>query len=148
MIAEIRGEHAGDRRSRGIVVHCVEPGCFPCLRVALDDEDFFFFYEDSALSHSLLNRGVPCFILPDAAIIHAGGKSRSESSVSLFYRSKYLYLKKFYGPFHARAIGLVDRARILRKWFTYSLLSKLLGSQRLRHKQRHYHHAWNASRLK
>ena len=115
---------------------------------ALFDEDFFFFYEDSALSHSLLNRGVPCFILPDAAIIHVGGKSRSESSVSVFYRSKYLYLKKFYGPFHARAIGLVDRARILRKWFTYSLLSKLLGSQRLRHKQRHYHHAWNASRLK
>ncbi len=112
----------------------------------LFDEDFFFFYEDSALSHALANRGVPCFVLPDVTIIHIGGKSRSESSVSLFYKSKYLYLKKFYGAFHARAIYWVDGMRILRKWLVYSILSKLFPSHRVSHKQRHYHHAWNASR--
>jgi len=113
---------------------------------ALFDEDFFFFYEDSALSHTLADRGVPCFVLPEVAIIHVGGKSRSESSVSLFYKSKYLYLKKFHGPFHARVICWIDRARILRKWCIYSALSKLFPSERTRHKQRHYRHAWNASR--
>ena len=36
---------------------------------ALFDEDFFFFYEDTALAHTLKNRAVPCFIVPDATII-------------------------------------------------------------------------------
>jgi len=114
---------------------------------ALFDEDFFFFYEDSALSHALADRGIPCFVLPDVSIIHIGGKSRSEASVSIFYKSKYLYLKKFYGPLHARVVRWIDRARILRKWLLYSALSRLFPSDRMRHKRRHYHHAWNASRL-
>lgn len=114
---------------------------------ALFDEDFFFFYEDSALSHTLADRGVACFVLPGVTIIHIGGKSRSEASVSLFYKSKYLYLKKFYGSFHAGAICWMDRARILRKWSLYSMLSRVFPSERVRHKQRHYHHAWKASRL-
>jgi N-acetylglucosaminyl-diphospho-decaprenol L-rhamnosyltransferase len=115
---------------------------------ALFDEDFFFFYEDSALSHALANRGVPCFVLPKVTIIHIGGKSRSEASVSLFYKSKYLYLKKFYGSFHAGAICRIDRARILRKWLIYSMLFKLFPSEQMRRKQRHYFHARNASRLR
>lgn len=114
---------------------------------ALFDEDFFFFYEDSALSHTLADRGVPCFVLPDVTVIHVGGKSRSEASVSLFYKSKYLYLRKFHGPLHARAICWIDRAQILRKWFLYSMISRLFPSERVRHKQRHYRHAWKASRL-
>ena len=114
---------------------------------ALFDEDFFFFYEDSALSHTLADRAVPCFVLPDVSIIHVGGESRSEVSVSLFYKSKYLYLQKFYGPSHARAVRWVDRTRILRKWFLYSALSRLLPSDRMRRKRHHYHYAWNASRL-
>lgn len=114
---------------------------------ALFDEDFFFFYEDSALSHTLADRGVPCFVLPNVTIIHIGGKSRSEASVSLFYQSKYLYLRKFYGAIHAGAISRMDRARILRKWFLYSVGSKLFPSERIRHKQRHYRHAWKSSCL-
>jgi len=114
---------------------------------AVFDDDFFFFYEDTALAHTLFNRGVPCFVLPSAAIVHIGGQSRSETSISHFYKSKYLYLKKFYGPFHARAICWIDRARILRKLLVYSVLSKLFPSERVRHKRRHYQHAWNASRL-
>lgn len=114
---------------------------------ALFDEDFFFFYEDTALSHALADRGVPCFVLPEVSIIHIGGKSRSETSVSLFYKSKYLYLNKFYGPFHAKAVCWLDRVRILRKWLLYSVLLRLFPSERMRHKQRHYRHAWKASRL-
>jgi len=115
---------------------------------ALFDEDFFFFYEDTALSHALKNRGVPCFIVPSATIIHVGGQSRSEDSIALFYASKYLYLKKFYGPLHAKTIQFVDRARILRKWLVYSLLCLLTTSERIKSKQHYYKVAWNTARLK
>jgi N-acetylglucosaminyl-diphospho-decaprenol L-rhamnosyltransferase len=115
---------------------------------ALFDEDFFFFYEDTALAHTLKNSGVPCFIVPSATIIHLGGKSRSTDSISTFYQSKYLYLKKFYGPLHAKAIYFTDRARILRKWSFYSLFSQLTDSERIKTKQRYYKVAWDTSRLK
>ena len=114
----------------------------------LFDEDFFFFYEDTALAHALKTRQVPCFIVPDARIIHIGGKSRSAESTASFYESKYLYLRKFYGPFHARAIYFLDRARILRKWLFYSLFSLVTPSERVKFKRRHYKIAWNAARLK
>jgi N-acetylglucosaminyl-diphospho-decaprenol L-rhamnosyltransferase len=115
---------------------------------SLFDEDFFFFYEDTALSHTLANRGVSCFVVPDATIVHFGGQSRSESSISSFYDSKYLYLKKFYGSLHARAIYFLDRARIFRKWFFYSLFSLLTSSERIKFKQRYYKIAWDAVRLR
>jgi hypothetical protein len=57
-------------------------------------------------------------------------------------------LKKFYGSFHASAIRLLDRARILRKLFFYSLFSLVGGSERIKSKQRHYRIAWDAARLK
>jgi GT2 family glycosyltransferase len=115
---------------------------------ALFDEDFFFFYEDTALAHALKIRQVPCFIVPDARIIHIGGKSRSAESTACFYESKYLYLRKFYGPFHARAIYFLDRVRILRKWLFYSLFSLVTSSERVKFKRRHYKVAWDAARLK
>ena len=114
----------------------------------LFDEDFLFYHEDTSLAHALKNRGVSCFVIPDATIIHIGGKSSSAASVSLFYRSKYLYLRKFYGPLHARAICFLDRLRILRKLLFYSLLSLLVGSERIKSKQRHYKVAWSAAFLK
>ncbi|MGB7729314.1 MAG: glycosyltransferase family 2 protein [Candidatus Acidiferrum sp.] len=115
---------------------------------ALFDEDFFFFHEDIALAHTLLNRGVPCFVVPSAKIIHIGGQSRSPASVSAFYESKYLYLEKFHGPFHARAVYLFDRARILRKWLFYWIYSLLSPSERIKSKQHYYKIAWNTMRWK
>jgi N-acetylglucosaminyl-diphospho-decaprenol L-rhamnosyltransferase len=111
----------------------------------LFDEDFFFYHEDTALAHTLKNRGIACFIIPDATIIHTGGKSSSAGSVSLFYQSKYLYLQKFYGPLHAKAICFLDRLRILRKLLFYSLLSLVVGSERIKSKQRHYKVAWSTA---
>jgi N-acetylglucosaminyl-diphospho-decaprenol L-rhamnosyltransferase len=115
---------------------------------ALFDEDFFFFHEDTALAHTLKKRGVPCFIIPGATIIHIGGKSRSEGSISFFYQSKYLYLRKFYGPVHANGVYFMDRTRILRKWLLYSLFSLLTVSERVKSKQRYYKIAWDTARLR
>ena len=114
----------------------------------LFDEDFFFYHEDTSLAHALKNRGVSCYIIPDASIIHIGGQSSSAGSVSLFYKSKYLYLRKFYGPLHTRAICFLDRLRILRKLLFYSLLSLVVGSERIKTKQRHYKVAWSSAFLK
>jgi N-acetylglucosaminyl-diphospho-decaprenol L-rhamnosyltransferase len=105
---------------------------------ALFDEDFFFFYEDSALSHTLKNSAAPCFVLPGVSIVHLGGKSRSEASVSLFYKSKYLYLMKFYGRIHSRAVRLLDLFRTFRKWLLYSVLRWVVPSDRIKSKQTHY----------
>ncbi|HET6932580.1 MAG TPA: glycosyltransferase family 2 protein [Candidatus Acidoferrum sp.] len=115
---------------------------------ALFDKDFFFFYEDTALAHTLKNNGVECYIVPEANIMHLGGKSGSANSVAPFYQNRHLYVTKFYGPRHARAVNFLDRARILRKWSMYSLFSRLSSSQRIREKQRHYEIAWEATRLK
>ncbi len=114
----------------------------------LFDEDFFFYHEDTALAHALKNRGVACFIIPEATIVHIGGRSSSAGSVSLFYSSKYLYLQKFYGPWHAKAIRSLDRLRILRKLLFYSLLSLVVASERIKSKQRHYKVAWSAAFLR
>jgi GT2 family glycosyltransferase len=114
----------------------------------LFDEDFFFFYEDTALAHTLKNNGVLCFVVPGATIIHLGGKSGSANSISSFYESRNLYLKKFYGPLHAKAIYFLDRARILRKLSLYSLFSRITGSERIKSKQRYYKLAWDTARLK
>jgi N-acetylglucosaminyl-diphospho-decaprenol L-rhamnosyltransferase len=114
----------------------------------LFDEEFFFFYEDSALAHTLKNRGVPCYVVPNASIIHVGGQSRSAAAVSFFYQGKYLYLSKFYGSVHAKGVFFVDRFRVLRKYAFYSLLALLTSSKRIKSKQRHYQIAWYAPRPK
>jgi N-acetylglucosaminyl-diphospho-decaprenol L-rhamnosyltransferase len=111
---------------------------------ALFDEDFFFFHEDVALTHTLMNRGVPSFVVPAATIIHVGGQSRSSASIAFFYATKYLYLKKFYGSLHAKAIRVIDRTRILRKWSFYSLFSLLSDSERIAAKQHYYRTAWKS----
>ena len=112
------------------------------------DEDFFFFYEDTALAHALADRSVKSFVVPEAVVVHLGGKSRSADSVGFFYESKYLYLRKFYGAFHARAIYWLDRWRIFRKWLFYSLFSLVAPSKRLKFKRQHYKIARQAVRLK
>jgi N-acetylglucosaminyl-diphospho-decaprenol L-rhamnosyltransferase len=114
----------------------------------LFDEDFFFYYEDSALAHTLQKRGVAWFILPGRSLVHVGGKSSSVKSVSLFYAGRYLYLKKFYGQRQARQVYFLDRWRMLRKLWWYSLLATLTGSEGIKSKRRQYDVAWNSVRWK
>jgi N-acetylglucosaminyl-diphospho-decaprenol L-rhamnosyltransferase len=114
----------------------------------LFDEEFFFFHEDMALAHTLKNRDIPCYVVPGARILHIAGQSRSADSAVSYYQSKYIYLKKLYGPLHAKAIYLLDRGRILRRWSFYSLFALLSNSERIDSKKRYCEIAWNSSRLK
>lgn len=114
---------------------------------ALFDEDFFFFYEDTVLAHTLMNQKVACFVIPDARIVHIGGGSGSALAVRHFYQSKYRYLQKFYGSPHTKFIYLLDRVRALRKWVTYSVLATVIGSERMQTKKQHYQTAWRSAHL-
>ena len=113
----------------------------------LFDEDFFFYHEDTALAHAMKNSGVKCFVLPGVSVVHLGGKSSSEKSIALFYASKYLYLRKFYGPVHASAVRFLDRLRIVRKMYFYRLLDSVGHSEKAKSKRRYYEVAWKSKSL-
>lgn len=111
----------------------------------LFDEEFFFFYEDTALSHALWKSGRQCFVLPEVSIVHVGGGSRSEGAIEEFYRSRYRYVRKFYGEAHERSVRFFDRLRIGRKLAVYSLLAVVGRSERIEAKKSRYKMAWEAT---
>jgi GT2 family glycosyltransferase len=84
----------------------VESGIGACLMVrktAMDsvgifDENFFFFFEETDWAYRMQQANWRIFFVPSARIIHAQGKSagNSISSRILFYRSRYIYLKKWH----------------------------------------------------
>jgi len=84
----------------------VESGIGACLMIrktAMDmvgifDENFFFFFEETDWAHRMQQADWRIFFVPSARIIHAQGKSAGNSVASriLFYRSRYIYLKKWH----------------------------------------------------
>jgi GT2 family glycosyltransferase len=84
----------------------VESGIGACLMIrktAMDsvgifDEIFFFFFEETDWAYRMQQANWRIFFVPSARIIHAQGKSagNSISSRILFYRSRYIYLKKWH----------------------------------------------------
>jgi GT2 family glycosyltransferase len=84
----------------------VESGIGACLMVrkaAMDsvgifDERYFFFFEETDWAYRMQQDNWRIFFVPAARIIHAQGKSagNSVSSRILYYRSRYMYLKKWH----------------------------------------------------
>jgi GT2 family glycosyltransferase len=84
----------------------VESGIGACLMIrktAMDmvgifDENFFFFFEETDWAYRMRQANWRIFFVPSARIIHAQGKSAGNSVASriLFYRSRYIYLKKWH----------------------------------------------------
>ena len=84
----------------------VESGIGACLMIrktAMDtvgmfDENFFFFFEETDWAYRMKQANWQIFFVPAARIIHAQGKSAGNSVASriLFYRSRYIYLKKWH----------------------------------------------------
>jgi N-acetylglucosaminyl-diphospho-decaprenol L-rhamnosyltransferase len=101
-----------------------------CPDGKLFDEDFFFYFEDSDLARRLAKQGVRCEVLPDQSIVHLGGASTSVRNGIQYYRSKYLYVRKQFGPRHASALRAIDRFRIGRKVFCYRILQAIRPSNK------------------
>ncbi len=69
-------------------------------RLGAFDPDFFMYYEEAELTRRVRNSGQKAYSVPAARILHLKGSSLEflSSAKSVVYRSKYLYLKKTYGP--------------------------------------------------
>lgn len=84
----------------------IESGIGACLiirkqtmeRVGLLDESYFFFLEETDWALRMRMAGWKVFFVPAARIIHEQGKSVGHGFESrmLYYRSRYVYFKKWY----------------------------------------------------
>jgi hypothetical protein len=66
--------------------------------VGLMDESFFFFFEETDWALRMRRNGWKVFFVPEATIFHAQGQSVGIHARGriLFYRSRYIYLKKWF----------------------------------------------------
>lgn len=73
--------------------------------VGLLDEDYFFFFEETDWARRIKQSGWKIYYVPAARIIHFQGRSVGHNIRSriLFYRSRYIYFKKW----HYEVYGLV-----------------------------------------
>ena len=62
------------------------------------DESFFFFFEETDWAHRMKQAGWKVCLVPSAQIFHLQGQSVGHNIRSrlLFYRSRYVYFKKYY----------------------------------------------------
>lgn len=110
----------------------VESGIGACLMirknamdtVGLFDEKYFFFFEETDWAHRMWQANWGVYFVPSARIIHAQGKSAGSSAASRihFYRSRYIYLKKW----HPNSYSLMVIIVFARLWVNACL--SLLGS--------------------
>lgn len=63
------------------------------------DERFFIYSEETDLCYRIKKSGKKIYFIPQAQIIHWGGKSTSQSPVEMFkqdHKSRYLFMRKHY----------------------------------------------------
>ncbi|HTZ17985.1 MAG TPA: glycosyltransferase family 2 protein [Dissulfurispiraceae bacterium] len=104
----------------------------------LFDPNFFFYFEDTDLAHTLHDRGIPAYILPDQRIIHLGGQSGEGSNWKLFYESKYLYVRKHFGPCHLRYIYYLDLVKVNMKFLKYKFVTLFHSTPKVLQKNNFY----------
>jgi len=70
-------------------------------KIGLFDEDYFFFFEETDLAYRMKNAGWNIYFVPSAQVYHAQGKSVGSGirSRMMFYKSRYIFLKKHYSNF-------------------------------------------------
>ena len=78
--------------------------------VAVFDERYFFFFEETDLAYAMKRAGWRVYQVPDAMIYHLQGQSigRNVRSRIEFYRSRYQFLRKWHGGAYYRvAQGII-----------------------------------------
>ena len=77
--------------------------------VGLLDEDYFFFFEETDWARRIKQSGWKIYFVPTARIIHFQGRSVGHNVRSriLFYRSRYIYLKKWHRDVYGLAKGVI-----------------------------------------
>jgi hypothetical protein len=81
--------------------------------IAMFDEEFYLYFEETYLSYLMAKQGLRSVILPEAKIIHLVGRSSSQMEVSrigFYVKSEFLFFEKVYGipgRFIVKSIRLV-----------------------------------------
>ena len=66
------------------------------------------------------------------------GQSGKGRNNSLYYKGKYMFLRKHYGDGHAARIKRIDFWKVARKVLSYRLLSCILPTRRIKQKLASY----------
>jgi len=83
--------------------------------VAVFDESYFFFFEETDLAYAMKRAGWRIYQVPDALVYHLQGQSigRNVRSRIEFYRSRYQFLRKWHGGAYYRAAAVIIFLRLL-----------------------------------
>ncbi len=83
--------------------------------VAVFDERYFFFFEETDLAYAMKRAGWLIYQVPDALIYHLQGQSIGHNVRSRieFYRSRYQFLRKWHGGAYYRAATVIIFLRLL-----------------------------------
>jgi len=78
-------------------------------KVGLFDERYFFFLEETDWAYRMKKAGWKVYFVPTARIFHAQGKSVGTNADAriMFYRSRYIYLKKWHTFMYCPFCGVV-----------------------------------------
>ncbi len=95
--------------------------------VGILDERYFFFLEETDWALQMKNAGWKIYHVPDAFIYHLQGQSIGHNIRSrvLFYRSRYIYFRKWKGGLYYSLVCLVIFMRLLVNW-TFTLGANIL----------------------
>ncbi len=78
-------------------------------KIGLFDEQFFFFFEETDWAYRMKRAGWKIYFVPAAKIFHAQGESvgSSASARIMFYRSRYIFFKKWHGSSYLLAYLII-----------------------------------------
>lgn len=107
------GPFEGPTRVDSCIGACVIVRRAAMDRVGFFDEDFFFFFEETDWAYRMRKEGWGVYFIPSARIFHHQGASVGITARGrmMFYRSRYLYLRKWH-PRLAAAAPAVLGARL------------------------------------
>lgn len=96
-------------------------------QVGLLDERYFFFLEETDWALQMKKAGWKIFHVPSAFIYHLQGQSIGHNFKSriLFYRSRYIYFRKWKSVLYYRTACLLIFARLLVNW-VFTLIANIL----------------------
>jgi GT2 family glycosyltransferase len=113
----------------------VDSGIGACLLVrkkAIDavgelDERYFFFFEETDWAYAMKKAGWKIFHVPTAFIYHLQGQSigNDVSSRIAFYRSRYLFFRKWYAAPYYRLVAGIIFCRLTVNWLFTSAATLL-----------------------
>ena len=105
--------------------------------VGLLDERFFFFFEETDWAYRMTRAGWKIFFVPSARIFHVQGQSvgREARGRLLFYRSRYLYLRKWFPKSYPLMVAAVIVRLLLNTLLTgIAVLFTACCNSKLRHR--------------